>query len=110
MKEYIAFTERMNETLWLNGMIGELGIMQNCVTIHCDSQSVIHLVDNQIFHERTKYIDIILHFMRDVVESREVRIGKIVSQENHVYMFTKFLLRSKFKPCLEHINFLFKDK
>ncbi|AES97047.1 hypothetical protein MTR_5g044620 [Medicago truncatula] len=25
-------------------MIGELGITQECVKIHCDSQSVIHLI------------------------------------------------------------------
>ena len=35
--EYIALVEGVKEAMWLKGMIGELGITQECVKIHCDS-------------------------------------------------------------------------
>lgn len=37
------------------------------VKTHCDSQSEIHLTNQQIYHERTKLIDICLHFIRDMI-------------------------------------------
>jgi len=51
--EYIALVEGVKEAIWLKGMIGEMGISQGCVKIHCDNQSVIHLANHQVYHERT---------------------------------------------------------
>lgn len=42
----------------------ELGIIQEYVNMNCDSQSVIHLLNHPVYHERTKYSDICLHFIR----------------------------------------------
>ena len=56
--EYIAITEAVKEAMWLMGLIRELGVQQKSVTVYCDSQSAIHLTKNQMFHERTKHIDI----------------------------------------------------
>lgn len=75
------------------------------VTIHCDSQIVIHLVNHHTYHERTKHINVRLHFVRDIVESEDVRIEKMASEENLVDVFIKSLPRSRFKHCLKQINF-----
>jgi len=75
--EYIAFTKRVKEVLLLKRMIGELDIEQVYVTIDYKSQSVIHLANHQIYHEMTKHINIRLHFVISIVESKEVKIGKI---------------------------------
>ena len=34
----------------------------------CDNQSAIHLTKNQQYHDRTKPIDVKLHFVRDIIE------------------------------------------
>lgn len=95
--EYIALIEGVKKALWLKGMIAKM----ECVTIHCDSQSVIHLANHQIYHERTKHIDVRLQFMRAIVESKEVRIMKATSKENLANVFIKSLPRSRFNQCLE---------
>ena len=41
--EYIAVTEAIKEAIWLQGMLGELGVHQQKVTMLCDNQSTIHL-------------------------------------------------------------------
>jgi len=51
-----------------------------------------------------------LTLIRDVDESREVRIEKIASKENPTIIFTKSLARLMFKRYLEWINFSFEDK
>jgi hypothetical protein len=104
--EYIALVEGVKEAIWLKGMIGELGITQECVKIHCDSQSAIHLANHQVYHERTKHIDIRLHFVRDMIESKEIVVEKVASEENPADVFTKSLPRSRFKHCLDLIKFV----
>ena len=65
--EYIAITEAVKEALWVKGLVNELGMVHDCISVMCDSQSAIHLSKNQIYHERTKHIDVRLHFVRDVI-------------------------------------------
>ena len=87
-------------------MLNELGIEQECVPIHCDSQSAIHLAKHQMYHERTKHIDVKLHFIREVVDSGAVRIMKIASEDNPADMLTKSLPRYKFEKCLNLVGFV----
>ena len=56
-----------------------------------------HVDDHQIYDEKMKHIDDRLHFVRDIVEFREVKIKKIVSEKNLTNIFIKFLPRSRFK-------------
>nr|XP_009787759.1 PREDICTED: uncharacterized protein LOC104235647 [Nicotiana sylvestris] len=55
--EYMAAVEAVKETIWLKGLVVELSLVQLESTLRCDSQSAIHLMKNQRFHERTKHID-----------------------------------------------------
>ena len=64
----ISHTKIVKDVLWLNGMVEELGIVHDFVVVHYDSYNDIHIIDNQIYHERTKYINVTLHFVRDTME------------------------------------------
>nr|GEZ04133.1 retrovirus-related Pol polyprotein from transposon TNT 1-94 [Tanacetum cinerariifolium] len=46
------------EAIWLQGLLSELGISQKFITMHSNSQSAIHLAKNQVYHARTKHIDV----------------------------------------------------
>ncbi|XP_057771095.1 secreted RxLR effector protein 161-like [Salvia miltiorrhiza] len=100
--EYLA----VKESLWLKGMLVELEIVQDAVEIRCDNQSALHLVKHQVFHERSKHIDIRHHFVRDVVERGDVKMVKVSTDDNATDMLTKALPNSKFKYCLELVNVL----
>ena len=65
--EYIALTEAVKEALWLRGIAQELKLQDQIIIVHCDNQSAIHLSKNQVYHERTKHVDIKLHFVREVI-------------------------------------------
>ena len=64
--EYMTITEAIKEAIWLRGLVSDFGLHQEGTVIFCDSQRVIHLTKNQIYHERTKYIDVRYHFVRAV--------------------------------------------
>jgi len=47
--EYMAITEAIKEAIWLNAFLGDP------IMVFCDNQSVVHLTNDRIFHERTKH-------------------------------------------------------
>ena len=99
-------SEASKEALWLRGLIGKLGLTQDRVKLHCDSQSAIHLAKNKIYHARIKHIDVRFHRIRKLVEFEEIKLQKVHTDENTVDMLTKTVTAIKFKHCLDLANIL----
>lgn len=99
--EFMAVTEAIKEAIWMKAMALHLGGKQSTSMVFCDSQSGIHLAKNQVYHERTKHIDVRLHFVREVIAKGEVCLEKIGTEDNPADMMTKSLPGKKFQHCLE---------
>lgn len=102
--EYIALIEVVKEAKWLRGLVSELELRQESVTIHCDSSSAMQLSKNPKYHERTKHIDVRMHFIREEISTGVVDVVKIPSEINPVEMLTKPLLIIKFINSLNLIG------
>ncbi|KAL6323430.1 hypothetical protein AAG906_038999 [Vitis piasezkii] len=51
--------------LWLRWLLKDLGVSTSSATpLYYDNQSAIHIAHNDVFHERTKHIEIDCHFIR----------------------------------------------
>ena len=99
--EYTVTVEAFKEAIWLRGMVNELGYEQTSITILCDSQSAISLSKNQVHHEKTKHIDIKLHFIRLEVSKGTVKLVKVHTSNNVADMLTKPVPMAKFEHCLD---------
>jgi hypothetical protein len=97
--EYMAICEACKELIWLKGLYAELCGVESCISLHCDSQSAIYLTKDQMFHERTKHIDIKYHFVRDVIEEGKLKVCKISTHDNPADMMTKPIPVAKFELC-----------
>ncbi|CAL1397307.1 unnamed protein product [Linum trigynum] len=97
--EYIAATEACKEMIWMKKFLNELGFLQEQPQLFCDSQSDIHLAKNASFHARSKHIDVRYHWIRDVLEMKQLQLEKIHTDENGSDMCTKTLPREKFEFC-----------
>ncbi|KAM6555743.1 hypothetical protein CsatB_002762 [Cannabis sativa] len=102
--EYMAATEAIKEAIWLKGLAKEMGFETKNVTVFCDNQSALHLMKNPMFHERSKHIDIKVHFIRDIISRKEVQVQKIHTNHNPADMFTKAVPHAKFKYCLDLLH------
>ena len=72
--EYIATTTAATQALWLSRMLAELLDRKvNVVELKVDSKSALALVKNPIFHERSKHICIMYHFIRDCLEDGSIK-------------------------------------
>ena len=95
--EYIAMIEVVKETLWIEGMLNKLGMRQEVLTVHCDNKSAMHLTKNQMFHEKTKHIDVRMNFVKNILTKGEIQVVKIHIEDNLVDMLTKPVIVAKFK-------------
>ena len=72
--------------------------------LHCVSQSAIYLAKNQVYHARTKHIDVRFHRIRELVSSSELLLEKVHTFENTADILTKLIKTDKFKHCLDLVN------
>ena len=62
--EYRALADTTSKLLWLRWLLKDLGVSTSSATpLYCDNQSAIHIVHNDVFHERTKHIEIDCYFI-----------------------------------------------
>ncbi|KAJ0778869.1 putative RNA-directed DNA polymerase [Helianthus annuus] len=64
--EYRAMADVTSEMIWVRRLLKELGVIsEDLMRLYCDNQSAIHIAKNQVFHERTKHIEVDCHLIRD---------------------------------------------
>ena len=71
--------------------------------VYCDNSSAIDISKNLIQHSKTKHIEIIYHFIRDLVERKIVSLEYIPTKRQNADIFTKHLDRSKFETLRQVI-------
>lgn len=64
----------------------------------------IYLSKNQMYHARTKHIDVRFYRIKELVLSSELLLEKVHTFENAVNMLTKPITIDKFKHCMNLIN------
>uniref|UniRef100_A0A803PXN5 Retrovirus-related Pol polyprotein from transposon TNT 1-94-like beta-barrel domain-containing protein n=1 Tax=Cannabis sativa TaxID=3483 RepID=A0A803PXN5_CANSA len=99
--EFMAITEAFKEATWIKGILQEISMLKGKVSVFLDSQSAIHLSKNLIYHGRSKHIDIRMFWIRDKIESGEIELEKVPSDENPADAGTKVLPVSKFKYFMD---------
>ena len=63
--------------------------------IQCDNQSCIKLSVNPVFHNRSKHIEILYHYIRDMVDKDVIKLIYISIEEKNADIFTKPLAKLK---------------
>nr|GEV88542.1 ribonuclease H-like domain-containing protein [Tanacetum cinerariifolium] len=96
--EYRGVANVVAETAWLRNLLRELHSPLSAATlVYCDNVSAIYLSANPVQHQRTKHIEIDIHFVRDLVTAGQVRVLHVPSRYQYADIFTKGLLSSLFE-------------
>lgn len=94
--EFMAACEAAKNLLWLKQFFKEIGINQDCTTLYLDNQSAIKLINNPVYHKKTKHIDVKYNFIREKVEQKLINIKFVKSSDQLADVFTKALPAVKF--------------
>ncbi|GJV43083.1 ribonuclease H-like domain-containing protein [Tanacetum coccineum] len=102
--EYRGVANVVAETCWLHNLLRELHTpLSSATLIYCDNVSAVYLSCNLVQHQRTKHIEIDIHFVRDLVVACQVRVLHVPSRYQFADIFTKGLssaLFEKFRSSL----------
>ncbi|GJY28386.1 ribonuclease H-like domain-containing protein, partial [Tanacetum coccineum] len=90
--EYRGVANAVAETCWLRNLLRELHTPLSTATIvYCDKVSDVYLSSNPVQHQRTKHIEIDIHFLRDLVTTGHIRVLHVPSRYQYADIFTKGL-------------------
>ena len=95
--EYAAVALTVKEALWMMRWLQQVGIDITSVPIYMDNQGAIAFAKNAQFSQRTKYVDIKYHFIRDLIEEGTIKLHYVASENNKADILTKALDRVKFE-------------
>ncbi|GJR49291.1 ribonuclease H-like domain-containing protein [Tanacetum coccineum] len=80
------------ETAWLRNLLRELHTpLLSATFVDCDNVSAIYITANHVHHQRTKHIEIDIHFVCDMVARGHVRVLHVPSRYQYADIFTKGL-------------------
>ena len=88
--EYKALANAAAEVMWVHKLLYELGVSHPPAgRLWCDNIGATYLLANQVFHARTKHIEIDFHFVREQVTKKLLDIEFINSGDQIADGFTK---------------------
>ncbi|KAI3750451.1 hypothetical protein L2E82_21088 [Cichorium intybus] len=103
--EYRGVANAVAETSWLRNLLRELYYPPLSATlVYCDNVSAVYLSTNPIQHQRTKHIEIDIHFVRDKVAVGQIRVLHVPSSSQYADIFTKGLPSSLFLDFRSSLN------
>ncbi|GJY86595.1 hypothetical protein Tco_0500621 [Tanacetum coccineum] len=107
--EYVSARKACQQALWMKQALIAYDTRLDDVLIMCDNKGAINLSKNPMQHSRTKHIEICHHFLWDNVQTGNIFIKKVSSEDNIADIVTKPLKRESFNylrlglGMMEHI-------
>ncbi|GJW72444.1 ribonuclease H-like domain-containing protein [Tanacetum coccineum] len=79
--EYRRVTNAIAETSWIRNLLRKLHTpLFTATLVYCDNVSAVYMSANLVQHQRTKHIEIDIHFVRDKVAASHVRVLHVPSR------------------------------
>jgi hypothetical protein len=103
--EYRTIANGVAEATWLRQLLHELQTSPSwCTFVYCDNISAVYLSTNPVLHQRTKHVEIDLHFIREKVAIGQVRVLHVLTTSQFTDIFMKGLPSSVFNEFRSSLN------
>ena len=93
----MAVVVNYSNIVWFKQLLAGMKIeIKDLVVICSNKTSVVNISKNHVMHTRAKHIAIKYHFLREMVQDKEVRLEHVNTKEQITDMFTKSLPKDEF--------------
>eukprot|EP00253_Pinus_taeda_P020466 PITA_20466 len=95
--KYRGVVEASKEALWLRQILLEFGFQQqHPTTLWCDNQSVIQLCKDPVQQQRSKHIELHVHFIKNFIHDHVLEVQYCSTDDQVGDIFTMALTEAKF--------------
>ncbi|KAJ9541134.1 hypothetical protein OSB04_027640 [Centaurea solstitialis] len=103
--EHRGVANTVAEASWLRNLLLELHVpISKATVVYCDNVYAIYLTQNPVQHQRTKHVEIDIHFVREKVQIGHIRVLHVPSSSQFADIFTKGLPRQLFQHFRFSLN------
>lgn len=103
--EYRGVANAVAEATWLRNLLSELKFpLPKATIVFYDNVSAVYLSSNPVKHQRTKHVEIDIHFVRERVAIGQVRVLHVPSALQYADIFTKGLPTQLFTDFWTSLN------
>nr|GEV55139.1 ribonuclease H-like domain-containing protein [Tanacetum cinerariifolium] len=103
--EYQGVANVVAKTALLRNLLRELhSSLSTATLVYCDNLSAVYMSANHVQHQRTKHIEIDIHFVRDMVSAGQVRVLHLPSRFQYADIFTKGLPSALFEELRSSLS------
>jgi hypothetical protein len=107
--EYMSLSDTSRQCVWVNSLLGELGLTLAPIPLCGDNQGAIFMGSNPVQERRIKHIDIRYHYIRQALRKGQVELFFVDGAENPADMLTKNLGHVKFLKFRSQLGLDFKS-
>ena len=88
--KYVAVVVNCSNIVWFKKSLERMKVeIKDPVVIYCDNTNAINISKNLVMHSKIKHIAIKYHFLRELVQDKEVRLEYVNTKEQIANIFTK---------------------
>ncbi|GKD18756.1 ribonuclease H-like domain-containing protein [Tanacetum coccineum] len=103
--EYRGVANVVAQTAWIRNLLCELHTpLFTAALVYCNNVSDVYMSANPVQHQRTKHIEIDIHFVHDFVALEQVRVLHVLSRFQYANIFTKGLPTALFIEFCSSLN------
>ena len=103
--EYRSMVVALKKLKWIKSLMFTIDFEHSgAMDLYCDSQSVLHIAANLVFHKRMKYVELDCHFIRDDIQAGIVRTKYASTTVQLADIFTKTLGGHPFQALLSKLD------
>ncbi|KAH9697541.1 hypothetical protein KPL71_023649 [Citrus sinensis] len=105
--EYVAASEAAKEAVWLRKFLQDLEVVPAVTAplkLFCDNSGAVAQSKEPRNHKKQKHIERKYHLIRDIVQTGDVEVTQIASQQNLANPFTKAIPGKPFNLHLESMG------
>jgi len=93
-----------NQKIWIKHLSRAWNFENSTIWSLLGQSKFIKISHNHVYHTKTKHFEIHVHFVKNMVERKEIRISYVSIDNQSIYILMKALKKTKFENCVKLFN------
>ncbi|KAF7768406.1 hypothetical protein Agabi119p4_7649 [Agaricus bisporus var. burnettii] len=102
--EYMAISDCLQQLIWVSQLLTEIGFEIQTPMLYGDNMGSLFWSTSEVQEKRSKYIDIRFHYIRELLEQKQISLDWIDGSKNPADVLTKNLEKVKFSLFRSMLN------